>query len=69
MQRSEVRVVVNLGQQTYPFAMLEGELLNLVSRDGIVAQNGCIELPPMSLAVLTSTTEQTEDRAVGERTE
>ncbi len=65
MQRDEARIVVNLGQQSYSFLMLEGEQLNLVSRDGIAPRDGCIELPPMSMAVLMSTAEQTEDREVG----
>jgi hypothetical protein len=35
-----------------------------VSRNGVGVSGNRLELPPMSLAVLLSSTEQTEDRAV-----
>jgi maltooligosyltrehalose trehalohydrolase len=64
MQREEARVVVNLGEQPYAFDLLEGEDLRLVSRAGVGPSGQRMELPPMSLAVLMSSTEQAEDRAV-----
>jgi maltooligosyltrehalose trehalohydrolase len=64
MQRDNVRIVANLGQQTYPFDLLEGEQLHLASHQSIAPQGNTIDLPAMSLAILMSTTEQTEDRAV-----
>jgi maltooligosyltrehalose trehalohydrolase len=64
MQREEARVAVNLGEQPYTFDLLEGEELTLVSRNGVGVSGNRLELPPMSLAVLLSSTEQTEDRAV-----
>lgn len=62
MVRDEVRVVANLGEEPYSFALLEGEELQLVSRVGLVVGDGALELPGMTLAVLMSTTEQAEDR-------
>lgn len=62
MVRDEVRVVANLGEEAYSFALLEGEKLRLVSREGLVAGDSTLELPGMTLAVLMSTTEQAEDR-------
>jgi maltooligosyltrehalose trehalohydrolase len=64
MQRDEVRIVVNLGEQVYPFDLLEGEQLHMASRQGVSEHEGHIELPGMSLAILMSTTEHTEDREV-----
>ena len=62
--RDEVRIVANLGDEAYRFDLLEGETLTLVSRDGLAAAEGKMELPGMTLAVLMSTTEQAEDREV-----
>jgi hypothetical protein len=53
-----------LGTETYTFGLLEEETLTLVSREGVAAKEGKVELPGMSLAVLMSTTEQAEDRDV-----
>ena len=64
MQREEVRVVANLGDEPFPFDLLEGEQLRLVSQDGLTPLENQLELPAMSVAVLTSTTEQSEDREV-----
>jgi maltooligosyltrehalose trehalohydrolase len=66
MQREEARIAVNLGAEPYVFSLLEGEMLQLVSRDGVAVVDGRIVLPPMTLAVLMSTTEQVEDRSVRE---
>jgi maltooligosyltrehalose trehalohydrolase len=64
MQREEARIVLNLGEQAFPFSLLEGEELCLVSREGVETKDGWLSLPGMSMAVLMSTEEQTEDRAV-----
>ena len=64
MQRDEARTVVNFGDQPYSFDVLEGETLCLVSRPEIGVEGNAVELPPMTLAVLMSTTEQVEDREV-----
>jgi maltooligosyltrehalose trehalohydrolase len=64
MVRDEARVVVNLGERPYPFDLLEGEELELISRQGIGVVEGKVELPGMTLAVLMSTREQAEDREV-----
>jgi maltooligosyltrehalose trehalohydrolase len=67
MQRNEVRVLVNFGENPNRFDLLEGETLSLMSRDGIAAKDGALELPGMTLAVLMSSTEDVEDRAVAGR--
>jgi maltooligosyltrehalose trehalohydrolase len=64
MQRDEARVVINFGGEVYPFDLLEGEELRLVSREGVGVSNNRVELPGMTLAVLMSSTEQAEDREV-----
>jgi maltooligosyltrehalose trehalohydrolase len=64
MVRDEARVVINMGDDVYRFDLLEEEKLELVSREGIAATDGRVELPGMTLAVLMSTTEQAEDREV-----
>jgi len=64
MQRDEARILANFGDKPYYFQLLEGEELSLISREGLGITNGGIELPPMTLAVLLSTTEQVEDREV-----
>jgi maltooligosyltrehalose trehalohydrolase len=62
MQREEARVMLNLGEENANFAMLDGEKMCLASREGVEPSGGRIELPPMTLAVLMSTTEDMEDR-------
>ena len=69
MERDEARVVINLGETPYRFSLLEGERLELVSRDGIAAEGTSIELPPTTMAVLMSTTEAVEDRQVDRRSQ
>ena len=64
MQRDAARIMVNFGEQSHDFALLEGEELSLSSREGLAAKDGCLEVPGMTLAVLLSTTEQVEDREV-----
>jgi maltooligosyltrehalose trehalohydrolase len=64
MQRDEARVVVNFGKEVYPFQLLAGETVELLSCEALEAKEGKIELPPMSMAVLLSSTEQAEEREV-----
>jgi maltooligosyltrehalose trehalohydrolase len=44
--------------------LLQGETLGLISREGIGVHDNSLELPPMTLAVLMSTSEEVEDRQV-----
>jgi len=64
LQRDEVRVVANLGEEIYRSELLEGEKLKLVSHSGVEVRENALALPGMSLAVLMSTTEQAEEREV-----
>ncbi|MEO7030496.1 MAG: malto-oligosyltrehalose trehalohydrolase [Acidobacteriaceae bacterium] len=64
MQREEVRIVANFGEQMSSLYLLEGEEVCLVSRENVGAKGKAIELPGMTLAVLMSTTEQLEGREV-----
>ena len=64
MERDEVRVAINFGEESYRFGLLNGEHLELVSRDEIDVVNNFIDLPPMTLAVLMSSSEDAEDRQV-----
>jgi maltooligosyltrehalose trehalohydrolase len=64
MQRGEARVVANFGREPYGVELLEGEKLCLISRDGVEVKDDVLNLVPMTLAVLMSTTEQMEDRGV-----
>ena len=65
LQRDEVRIFVNLGQNSCSFDLLVGEDLRLVSRDGVVVKDGSLELPGMAMAVLMSGMEEVQDREVG----
>lgn len=64
MVRDEVRVVANLGDRMYAFDLLAGEELRLVSRAGLAAKDGRFELPGTTLAVLMSSSEESENREV-----
>ncbi len=64
MQRDQIRVLVNLGEKAQTFDLLDGERLSLVSRTGLEARDGSMELPGITLAVLLSTSEEVEDREV-----
>jgi maltooligosyltrehalose trehalohydrolase len=64
MERDEARILVNLGEQPHRFDILDKEKVKLVSRDGIAPKDGSMELPPMTLAVLMSPTEEAENRHV-----
>ena len=67
MVRDEARILINFGQDSSSFALLGGEQLALISRDGLSAIDNQLELPPMTLAVLLSTSEDSEDRQVAAR--
>jgi maltooligosyltrehalose trehalohydrolase len=67
MQREAMRILVNLGEQPYFFEALEGEAFCMASREAVGMKGEGIELPGMTLAVMESTTEQVEDRAVAAR--
>ena len=64
MERDEARVLINLGEMSYTFALLEGETLELISREGLGVADNHIDLPPMTLAVLMSTSEEVQNRQV-----
>jgi maltooligosyltrehalose trehalohydrolase len=64
LERDEARILVNFGEQPYSFELLAGEDLVLVSRDGIGVRDNYLEIPPMTLAVLMTTTEELENRLV-----
>jgi maltooligosyltrehalose trehalohydrolase len=64
MERDEARVVINFGEQPHSFSLLAGEKLRLISREGISVCEDKLNLPPMTLAVLMSTTEEVENRQV-----
>ena len=67
MEREEARVVLNIGKRPYTFALLEDESVRLVSREGVEASEGSVTLPPVTLAVLLSSSEAVEDRTVSRR--
>ena len=67
MIRDEARILMNLGRESSGFTLLEGEQLTLISREGVTANDRRLELPPMTLAVLLSTTEEAEERQVAPR--
>ena len=64
MERDEARVVINFGDKPYSVWLLEGERLDLVSREGLSAEGGKVELPGTTLAVLISSTYDVENRQV-----
>jgi maltooligosyltrehalose trehalohydrolase len=64
MQRDEMRILVNFGEQPYTFDLLAGEQLCVISREGLGINGHALDLPGMTLAVLASTTEEVEDREV-----
>jgi maltooligosyltrehalose trehalohydrolase len=68
MAREEARIFINFGERPYTFALLEGEKLELVSREDLKPRDGFLDLPPMTLAVLMSTSEAVENRSVESRT-
>ena len=64
MERDEARILINFGEESYTFALLAGEKLCIASRDEIKVRNNYLDLPPMTMVVLLSTTEEVEDRQV-----
>ena len=64
MGRDEARVLINFGAKPYTFALMQGEELQLISREGISVRDNYLDLPPMTMAVLMSSTEEVEDRQV-----
>ena len=67
MGRDEARVVINFGGQSSEFILLEGEQVALASREELATQKGKLTLPPMTLAILLSTSEDAADRQVAWR--
>jgi maltooligosyltrehalose trehalohydrolase len=67
MERDEARIVINFGKNTYRFTLLTGERIELISRDGIGVNNNELDIPPMTIAILMSTTEDVENRQVDAR--
>lgn len=64
MERDEARILINFGKTPCEFSLLESEKLELVSRDGVEVRDNSIDLPPMTLAVLMSPSEEMENRRV-----
>jgi maltooligosyltrehalose trehalohydrolase len=64
MERDQIRIVVNLGTEMYSFKLLDTEELELASKEEVKLSGECVDLPGMSMAVLISTTEATENRQV-----
>jgi maltooligosyltrehalose trehalohydrolase len=56
MQRGEVRVLVNIGSEAVQMTVLEGERLELQSKDEVAMVEGKVVLPAMSLAVVMAGT-------------
>ncbi|MDE1156126.1 MAG: malto-oligosyltrehalose trehalohydrolase [Acidobacteriaceae bacterium] len=68
MQRDEIRIAANLGQEPWVIELLDGEELCLSSRkEQTEPQNNTITLAPLTLVVLRSTSQQVEDREVDAR--
>ena len=65
MQRDEARVMINFGKEPFTFALLQGEELALISREGLGVRENYLDLPPMTIAVLMSASEDVENREVG----
>ena len=68
MERDEARIVINFGEAPHKFALLKGERLELISRDEVGVGENELELPPMTLAVLMSSKEETENRQIARTT-
>lgn len=64
MQRDEVRVLLNLGRESQTFDLLPGEGLLLASSAGVQIQQGRLQLPVLSLAVMTCSEEMLPNREV-----
>jgi maltooligosyltrehalose trehalohydrolase len=64
MERDEARMLFNFGAEPRTFALLEGERMELISRDGVGVRDGQLELPGMTMALLLSPREAMENRQV-----
>ena len=58
MRRDNMRIAVNLGAANLHLDLLEGESLCMASREGITCADGAIDIPPMTLVILQSESEQ-----------
>ena len=58
------RILINFGEMPYTFALLQGETLELISREGPGVRDNQLDLPPMTLAVLMSASEEVQNRQV-----
>ena len=67
MARDEARILINFGETPCSFPLLEGEQLELSSRQGLGVTEDRLNLPPMTLAVLLSSSEDAENRQVAAR--
>lgn len=67
MERDEARVLINLGKESHTFELLDKEKLEVISRDDLKVHNNQLDLPPMTIAVLMSSTEDAENRQVVRR--
>jgi maltooligosyltrehalose trehalohydrolase len=67
MERDEARVLINFGITAYRVELLEDERLELISREGVNVLDNSLDLPPMTLAILMSTTEAVRNRQVAPR--
>jgi maltooligosyltrehalose trehalohydrolase len=67
MTRDEARILINFGDTAATFDLMEGERLELISREENGTEGNHLVLTPMTLAVLLSTTEEAEDRQVASR--
>jgi maltooligosyltrehalose trehalohydrolase len=64
MEREEARILINFGEQPHTFALLKGETLELISRDGVQPCDNQLELPPMTMALFLSPREEVENRQI-----
>lgn len=67
MQRDAMRVAANLGGENYQVDLLDGEKFCMASNSSVSHDGSRVTLPPMTLAVLESTTEDVENREVEAR--
>ena len=64
MERDEARILVNFGKENCRFDLLQGEELDLISQKDVEVKDNSLNLPPMTLAVLMSPSEEAEERQV-----
>jgi len=68
MERDEARVLINFAERPHTFELLKDETLKLISREGVGVHDNALELPPMTIAVLMSTSEAVQNRRVTRKT-